>query len=117
MNLDISKYIMLIMAYGFFIVCPRMAAMTNIITRNFELSIYWLIILGTLLSIPLFIIMCWIIQKWGILAGLGFAVVTDVLSAIIISPVSIKSAIETFIIAIFVVIGNRIAIWITSKWI
>ena len=117
MNPDTSKYIVLMLAYGFFIVCPRMAAMTNMIARNFELSIYWLVILGTFFSIPLLVVMCWIIQKWGLTAGLGFAVLTDFLSALILTSVDIRVAIETLIIAIFVVAGNRIAVWITSRFI
>jgi len=111
-----SKYLALMLAYGFFIVCPRMAAMTNIIGKNFDLSIYWLAIAGTLFSIPLLLIMCWVIQKWGLMAGLSFAVLTDFLSALILAPVSIRSAVETFIIAIFVVAGNRMAVWITSRF-
>jgi len=116
MSPDTSKYLLLMLSYAFFIVCPRMAAMTNIIARNFELSIYWLAVLGTFLSIPLLLVMCLIIQKWGLMAGLGFAVLTDFLSALIISSINIKVAIETFIIALFVVIGNRIAVWITSHF-
>ncbi len=116
MNPDTSKYLLLMFAYAFFIVCPRMAAMTNIIARNSELSIYWLAVLGTFLSIPLLLIMCLIIKKWGLMAGLGFAVLTDLFSALIITSVDIKVAVETFIIAIFVVIGNRIAVWVTSHF-
>ena len=110
------RYLFLIGAYGFFIVCPRMAAMTNIIGKNFEISIYWLTMLGTIFSIPLLIVMCWTTQKWGLLGGLIFAILTDLLSAMIISSVNIKASIQTFIIAIFVVAGNHFATWVTSKF-
>ncbi len=115
MSNNIFLYFTTVGAFAFFIVCPRMAAMTNLIAKNFNVSIYWLVVWGTVVSIPLLLIMTWIIRQWGLLAGLGFAVFTDLLSALIMSSVSMKAAIETFIIAAFVIMGNRIAMWITAK--
>ena len=115
MNENFLPFSIVIGAFGFFIVCPRMAAMTNLVAKNFEFSIYWLVILGTLLGIPLLLLMTWVIRQWGLMAGLGFAVFTDLLAALIISSVSMKAAVETFIIAVFVVAGNRMAIWLTAK--
>ncbi len=109
MNENIFLYFTTVGAFALFIVCPRMAAMTNLIAKNFGFSIYWLVIWGTIFSIPLLLIMTWIIGKWGLMAGLGFAVFTDLMSALIMSSVSMKAAVETFIIAAFVVAGNRIA--------
>lgn len=115
MDKNLFSFSIVMAAYSFFIVCPRMAAMTNLISKNFTFPIYWLVFLGTIISIPLLIIMTWIIRQWGLLTGLGFAILTDILSALIMGTVNIKAAIETFIIAIFVVAGNRVAVWITSK--
>ncbi len=112
---DALSFLVAISAFGFFIVCPRMAAMTNLIAKNFNFPIYLLVIIGTIFSIPLLIIMTLIIRQWGLVAGLGFAIFTDLLCALILSSISIKAAIETFIIAVFVVIGNRLAVWITAK--
>jgi len=92
-----------------------MAAMTSIISKNFDVSIYWIVFFGALFSVPLLMMMCWIIQKWGLLAGLGFAVFTDFLCSLLISSISIKTAIETFIIAVFVIIGNWISNLITAR--
>ena len=116
MDENILSYSIVLAAFGFFVVCPRMAAMTNLITKNFEFSIYWLVILGTVISIPLLLIMTWIMRRWGLMGGLGFAVVTDLLAALIISTVNMKAAIETFIIALFVVAGNRLATWLTANF-
>ena len=116
MKENLLSFFILIAAFGFFIVCPRMAAMTNLIAKNFQGSIYWLVIVGTFASIPLLVIMTWIIREWGLMAGLGFAVLTDFLAALIMSSVSMKAAVETFIIAIFVVAGNRIATLLTTKF-
>jgi hypothetical protein len=115
MNDNLFSFVIVIGSFAFFIVCPRMAAMTNLISKNFTFSIYWLVIFGTILSIPLLLMMTWVIRQWGLMAGLGFAVFTDFLAALTISSVSMKAAVETFIIAIFVIAGNRIATWITTK--
>ena len=115
MNENLLSYFIVVTAFGFFIVCPRMAAMTNLLSKNFTISIYWLVVWGTILSIPLLLLMTWVIRQWGLMAGLGFAVLTDFLAALILSSVSMKAAVETLIIAIFVVAGNRLATWITAK--
>ncbi len=115
MNENLLTFSVAMTAFAFFIVCPRMAAMTNLVAKNFELSIYSLVILGTVCSIPFLLLMTWIIQRWGLLGGLGFAVFTDLLAALVISSVSVKAAVETFIIALFVVAGNRLATWLTAK--
>ena len=50
----------------------------------------------------------------GLMAGLGLAILTDIIAALILMTVSMKVAIETFIIAIFLVVGDRIATWASS---
>ena len=116
MNNEISAYIITIIAFAFFVVCPRLGAMTNLLERNTEFPIYWPVIVGTFLSIPLLVLMTWVIRQWGLMAGLGLAVVTDLLAALILTSVSMKAAVETFIIAIFVVGGNQIAKMITAHF-
>ncbi len=116
MREGLFSFSVVIAAFGFFVVCPRMAAMTNLIAKNFDFSIYRLVVLGTILSIPLLLAMTWIIGRWGLMAGLGFAVLTDLLSALIMSSVSVKAAVETFVIALFVVAGNQVATWLSARF-
>ncbi len=101
-------------AFGFFVVCPRLAAMTSLIATNFKLPIYWLVAMGTIASLPLLLVMTWLIRQWGMMAGLGFAVFTDLLAALTLSSVNLKAAVETFIIALFVLAGSRVAGWLTA---
>ncbi|MBW1680602.1 MAG: hypothetical protein JRJ83_04000 [Deltaproteobacteria bacterium] len=103
-------------AFAFFIVCPRMGAMTNLLERHTSYPIYWLVIIGTLASIPLLLTMSWLIRKWGLTAGLGFAVLTDLAAAAVLTSVNLKVAVETVIIAIFVIGGNKLAMWITGRF-
>ncbi len=110
------NYLVVTAAFAFFIVCPRLGAMTNILERNSTVPVYWVVIIGTFSSIPLLMLMTWLIKQWGLAAGLGLAIVTDMIAAAILTSVSMKAAVETFIIALFVVAGNKIAMWITSRF-
>ncbi len=115
MSENFVSFLIAIGAFGLFIVCPRMAAMTNLISGNFQFPIYRLVIIGTIASIPLLLVMTWVIERWGLMAGLGFAVLTDFMAALVISSVSMKAALETLVVAIFVVAGNRLATWLSAK--
>ena len=116
MNENIFSFLIIMTAFAFFIVCPRMAAMTNLITKQTKFSIYLIVIIGTIVSIPLLLLMTFVIKHWGLTAGLGLAILTDFLAALVMSSVSMKAAIETFIIALFVVAGNKIAVWLSSRF-
>ncbi len=102
------------LAFALFIVCPRMAGITSVISKAAEIDLIKLAVVGTLISLPLVIAMVYIFSKYGLIAALGFAVLTDFLSALVIREISFKACIETLIIAIFVLIGVRIASFISS---
>ena len=116
MNNNSIGFVITIVAFAFFIVCPRMGAMTNLLERHTNYPIYWLVITGTFGSIPLLLVMTWLIKQWGLMAGLGFAVLTDLAAAAVLTSVSFRVAVETFIISIFVIGGNKFAMWLTSKF-
>jgi len=50
-----------------------------------------------------------IYARYGLLAALGFAILTDLLSALVIREISYKAGIETLIVALSVIFGVRIA--------
>lgn len=112
---EVLGYLVTVIAFAFFVVCPRMAAMTNILSKNTAISIYWIVVVGTLVSVPLLILTAWSIRHFGLMAGLAIAIITDILAAAILTSVSLKAALETFIIALFVVVGNRFAMWVSSR--
>ncbi len=106
-----------LLAFSFFIVCPRMAAMTNLLSRHTQGGgIYSLVAVGTVVSLPLLLLTAWAIRQWGLMAGLILAIVTDLAAAGLLASVNLKVALETLIIAAFVIAGNRIAVWVTSLW-
>ncbi len=90
-------YLMVTAAFAFFILCPRLGAMTNILERHCSLPIYWIVIIGTVSSIPLLMLMTWLIKQRGLVAGLALAIVTDKIAAAILTSVSMKAVVETFI--------------------
>jgi hypothetical protein len=115
MSEDFWAYLLALVALAMFIVCPRMAALTNICHRHVMFNLSTLVILGTLVSIPLLIIMVFILKRWGFAAALGFAIFTDLLSALLMGVFNRKAAVEILIISLFVISGSRLAIWITAK--
>jgi hypothetical protein len=86
--------------FALFILCPRMAGMANVIANATKVNL-------VLVSV--------IFRQWGLWAALAFAVLTDVLAALVMGAISWKSSLETFIIALFVIGGVRVASLITAK--
>jgi hypothetical protein len=67
-----------------------------------------------LFSIPLIVLMV-LSSSHTASAALAFAVATDVLAALTMGAISWKASLETLIIAIFVVVGVRVASLISAK--
>ena len=102
-------------AFALFIVCPRMAGMTNVITNATQTNIIHVAIIGTIISLPLVIAMVLIFKQYGLFAALGFCVLTDLGAALVMRQISFKAGLETFIIALFVILGVKVAS-IISSW-
>ena len=101
-------------ALSLFIICPRMAGMVYILAKHTHVSLVYAALLGSIFAIPLIIVMVLIFAKFGICGALAFCVLTDLGAAFIMKEVSIRAGIETFIIAVFVIIGVKAAPYITS---
>ena len=81
---------LLIASVGFalFILCPWMAGMANVIAGATNSNLILVAIIGTLISLPLIVLMVIIFRHYGLWAALAFAVVTDVLAALTIMKTS-----------------------------
>ncbi|MGD8781720.1 MAG: hypothetical protein PVH88_22485 [Ignavibacteria bacterium] len=101
-------------AFAFFIVCPRMAGMIYVICKNSNLPLIKTALIGSVIAIPLILLMVWIFSKFGVTGALLFCVATDLLSAVFISNIGIKAGIETLVIALFVLVGVKVAPLISS---
>ena len=102
-------------AFALFILCPRMAGMANVIANATQVNLILVAVIGTLISLPLIVLMVIIFNHYGLWAALAFAVLTDALAAVVMGAISWKSSFETFIIAIFVIVGVRVATIISAK--
>lgn len=96
-------------AFGLFIVCPRMAGMMHVINKHASVSILRTVITGTIISIPLLLLMVVTFKYLGIWGALIICIGTDFAAAFIMKQISKKAAVETFIIAVFVVLGVKVA--------
>lgn len=97
------------LAFGLFIVCPRMAGMMHVINKHSTASILRTVIIGTLLSIPLLLVMVFVFSNFGVWGAVLFCVGTDFAATFIMKEISKRAALETLVIALFVIIGVKIA--------
>jgi hypothetical protein len=108
---------LLVASVGFalFILCPRMAGMADVIAKATSSNLVLVAVIGTLISLPLIVLMVIVFHYYGLWAAMAFAVLTDLLAALIMSAISWKASLETLIIAVFVVVGVRAAGLISAK--
>ncbi len=97
------------LAFALFIVCPRMAGMTNVIANATQTNVIYIAVIGTIMSLPLIIAMILIFRQYGLIGALAFCILTDIGAALLMRVISLKAALETFIIALFVIIGVKVA--------
>lgn len=69
-----------------------------------------------MLALPLIILMAPIFKEYGLFAALLFCVVTDLMAAVVMNGISFKAGVETLIIALFVIVGVKVASMV-SMWV
>jgi len=87
-------------AFGLFILCPRMAGMASVISKATEASLWEATMLGMVFAFPLVMGMVFIFAKWGLIPALISAVVAYLLAALAMREVSFRKGLETVIIGI-----------------
>ena len=100
-----------------FIICPRMAGMVHIISKHSDVSLIHTALLGSILSIPLVLVIVLVFSRYGVWGALAFCIVTDIGAAFFMTELSVRAGIETFIIALFVIFGVKMAPYITNLFI
>jgi len=96
-------------AFAMFVVCPRMAGMMNVIANSTDTKMFKLVVLGTMLSVPFLIGMVLAFKAYGIYGALAFNVGTDMLAVLLMKNISARAGFETFVIALFVLLGVKVA--------
>ena len=103
-------------AFALFIPCPRMAGMTKVISDASYVSLVKVVVFGTAVALPLIICMALIFSRYGLVAALAFCVITDFAAAFAMREISVKAGVETLIIAMFVLLGVKVASMV-SGWV
>ncbi|MEA3317592.1 MAG: hypothetical protein U9R54_06510 [Bacteroidota bacterium] len=104
-----SKILITAIAFALFIVCPRMVGMLHVICKNSKMSLFKTAFSGSLIAIPLILLMVWVFAQFGVVGALLFCVVTDLLAAYLLKSISYKTGFETIIIAAFVFVAVKVA--------
>ena len=92
-----------------YVICPRMSAMIVQQAKVKGLNLNAIIVLGALISIPLFVILSRITIRFGTGWAILFAAVGDVAAAALLGVIDPKIGVELAIITVFVYIGIRVA--------
>lgn len=107
--MSISILIVASVAFALYVTCPRMTAMIATQTKISGLNPYLMISLGCILGIPLFIMLFYTLQHFGVGATVLLAAALDVGAALLFGNLNLKLGIELIVITIFVYIGIRVA--------
>lgn len=81
----------------------------HIIASHSPVSMLSTVLTGALFSIPLLLLMVFIFEHFGVLGALVFCVATDLGAAFVMKDISMKASMETLVIAVFVIIGVKVA--------
>ncbi len=108
-NVMTKELIISASAFGLFVVCPRMAGMMHILKSYSSAPMLVTVLLGAAFSIPLLLLMVFVFSKFGVLGALCVCVLTDIGAAFLMKEISLRAGLETFIIALFVILGVKIA--------
>lgn len=95
------------LAFGLFVVCPRMAGMMHVIAGQESLSMMKTVLVGTAFSVPLLMLMVMVFGRFGVWGALTVCV-------LIMGSVSAKAGVETAVIALFVIMGVKVAPFISK---
>ncbi len=104
-----GNYILLAVAFAFFIMCPRMAGMCAVISKLSNTNPYVIVVFGGIIAIPLIALMIFLTIKFGVEAAILAAVATDLLAAIATGTFKLRYGIEIAVIALFIWIGVALA--------
>jgi hypothetical protein len=93
-----------------------MAGITSVIARATHVNLVLVSVIGTLMALPLIVLMVVVFKQWGLWAALALAVGTDLVAALVMGGIVWKAGFETFVIALFVLIGVKAASFLSSMF-
>ena len=106
-------------AFALYVLCPRMTAMMLQESKVKGVDVHTIIIVGTIISIPLFIMLVHVILRLGIEWAIFIAAAADVAAAALLGTLDLKAGVELLVITAFVYAGIKLAPVISGlllKW-
>ena len=97
------------LAFALYVTCPRMTAMIASQAKISGLNPVLMISLGCMLGIPLFLLLFYTLQHFGVGVTVLLAAALDIGAALLMGALNLKAGIELVVITVFVYIGMRVA--------
>jgi hypothetical protein len=113
-NVEWKSVLIASLAFGLYVICPRMSAMIVQQAKVKGLNLSAIIVLGALISIPLFVTLSHITIRLGTGWAILFAAAGDVAAAALLGVIEPKTGVEPATITVFVYVGIRVAPAISS---
>lgn len=101
-------------AFGLFVVCPRMAGMMHVLSKHSQASMLVTVLSGVVFSIPILLLMVFVFGHFGVWGALAICVATDLGAAFFMKEISYSAGLETLVIALFVIVGVKLAPMISA---
>lgn len=114
MTTSYTAFIVSSLAFALYITCPRMTGMIAAQAKLTGINPLLTIFVGSILGIPMFFLIYYILQHFGVAAAVLAAAALDVGAALLIGGLSLKSGIELAVITVFVYVGIRVAPFIAK---
>ncbi|WP_319475805.1 hypothetical protein [Marispirochaeta aestuarii] len=89
--------------------------MIHILKNHSSAPLLITVMAGIIISAPVLLLMIHVFSRFGVWGALSICVLTDIAAAFLMKEISLKAGMETLIIALFVIIGVKIAPLITDS--
>jgi len=97
------------LAFALYILCPRMTAMIAAQSRVSGVSPYAAVVLGALISAPMFAGLVHVYRTAGLEAAVAAAALADLLAALLLGTLDLRAGLELLVMTAFVYAGIRAA--------
>ena len=97
------------LAFALYVLCPRMTAMIAQESRIRGIDAHAVIIAGTIISIPPFILLMHVLLRFGIEWAILLAAAADVAAACLLGTLDLRTGVELAVITAFVYLGIKMA--------
>lgn len=107
--MDMPPFMVSSLAFALYITCPRMTAMIASQAKITGINPLITISFGSIIGIPLFALLFYALQNYGVGAAVLLAALLDIGAALLIGNLNLRAGLELGVITVFVYVGMRVA--------